>query len=65
MAFILMFQYGFLRTKSTGEVDTSRVYLSGLYPIGPNKDFITFQADAHFVHLDDLSCGTKSGNEVS
>jgi len=44
-------QYGFIRRKSTGTVDTGRVYTYGRYLVGPDFKFKTFPADAHYIDL--------------
>lgn len=42
---------GFARQKSTGTVNTDKVYGAGRQFIGPDFEFKTFRADAHFVTL--------------
>ena len=54
-----------MKTLSTGEIDASKVYKGGLYPVGPNKGFLTFPADAHFEALDGLTVATADENSVS
>ena len=45
----LCFQYGFRRRKTTGSVDTNKVYgMGGRHAVGPDYEFKVFAADAHF-----------------
>ena len=53
-------EYGLLQRKSTGKVDTTKVYGSGRYAVGPDA-FLKYRADAHSLQLDDLSVFSSSG----
>lgn len=53
-SYIEYYEYGLLQRKSTGTVDTSEVYLNGRHFVGPDYTFKKYQADAHFVQLDEL-----------
>ena len=53
------YNYGLVQRKSTGSVDTTEVYSSGRYFLGPDKRFLKYQADAHMQQLDQL--GVFSG----
>lgn len=57
-------QLGFKRRKSTGYVDISEVYTSGRYFVGPDYTFKVFQANAHFVKLDEISVWTDDKVEI-
>ena len=54
-------EYGLLQRKSTGKVDTTKVYGSGRYAVGPDYTFLKYRADAHSLQLDDLSVFSSSG----
>lgn len=54
-SYVDYYEYGLLRTKATGKVDTSRVYSRGRYYKGVTKDFLKYQADAHYEALNELS----------
>ena len=58
-------QYGLKQRKSTGTVDVTKVYDSGRYAIGPDYKFLTYQADAHVLDLDELSVFSASGGDNS
>lgn len=57
-------QFGFKRQRSTGRVDTSKVYTGGKYFIGPAYDIKVFRADAHFLDLNDIDIFTRDKLEV-
>ena len=59
------FQYGFKRQKSTGSVNTDEVYSGGKYLVGPDYEFKTFKASAHFEALRDVTVFTSDKLEVS
>lgn len=44
-----------------GKVHTNRVYTRGRYAIGPDYKFFKYQADAHFVHLEDVGVFSDGG----
>ena len=46
---------GFVKSKTTGTVDTSEVWTSGRRWIGPDKTFKIFKASAHNITLDRIS----------
>ena len=56
---------GFKRRKSTGNVDTSRVYTTGRYAVGPDAEFKIFSSVAHFVNLTNVAIFTSDRLEVS
>lgn len=58
------YELGFKRRKSTGYVDISEVYTSGRYFVGPDYTFKVFQADAHFVELNEISVWTGDKIEI-
>ena len=49
--------------KTTGSVDTSRVYGRGRYNLGPDRKFLKYQADAHHEHFEDLAIFSASEGE--
>ncbi|XP_048583090.1 uncharacterized protein LOC5519620 [Nematostella vectensis] len=55
----------FKRQKSTGEVDLSKVYTSGLHLIGPDYAFKPFRADAHFETLSKITTYSTDKVEVT
>lgn len=63
---VLLFysQYGFLRRKSTGNVDVSKVYSGGKYFVGPDYEFKVFKADAHYLDMHDIAIFTRDKLEV-
>ena len=62
---IFFFQYGFKRQKSTGSVNTDEVYSGGKYLVGPDFEFKTFKASAHFETLRDVTVFTSDKLEVN
>ncbi|XP_031562107.1 uncharacterized protein LOC116297923 [Actinia tenebrosa] len=58
------YEYGFLKRKSTGKVDTSKVYLSGRHFVGPDYTFKKFKADAHFEDINNIAVFTSDKLEV-
>ncbi|KAK6165892.1 hypothetical protein SNE40_022710 [Patella caerulea] len=58
------YEMGFKRQKSTGTVDTDKVYEGGKHFIGPDYEFKVFRSDAHFVTLTDVSVFTLDKLEV-
>ncbi|KAK7113664.1 uncharacterized protein [Littorina saxatilis] len=58
------YEYGFKRQKSTGSVKTDEVYSGGKYLIGPDYEFKTFPASAHFETLRDVTVFTSDKLEV-
>lgn len=58
------YEYGLDQRRTTGSVDTTKVYDSGRYFLGPDHGFIRYQADAHYVPLDQLEVfSAGSSNE--
>lgn len=58
-------EYGFRRRKSSGTVDTSKVYSSGRHLVGPDTEFKVFPADAHFVEFQHVTVFTSDKLQVS
>ncbi|KAK3591936.1 hypothetical protein CHS0354_031438 [Potamilus streckersoni] len=58
-------QFGFVRQKSTGTVNTTKVYSGGKYFIGPDYEFKVFKADTQFITLDNVAVFTSDKLEVS
>lgn len=58
------YQYGFKRQKSTGSVNTEKVYAGGKYLIGPDFEFKNFSASAHFEDLYDVAVFASDKLEV-
>lgn len=58
------YEYG-LEKRKTGKVDTSKVYESGRYVVGPAYEFVKYQADSHFVQIEELSVFSAGDNEDS
>eukprot|EP00568_Trieres_chinensis_P003646 CAMPEP_0183306692 /NCGR_PEP_ID=MMETSP0160_2-20130417/13528_1 /TAXON_ID=2839 ORGANISM="Odontella Sinensis, Strain Grunow 1884" /NCGR_SAMPLE_ID=MMETSP0160_2 /ASSEMBLY_ACC=CAM_ASM_000250 /LENGTH=315 /DNA_ID=CAMNT_0025470133 /DNA_START=15 /DNA_END=962 /DNA_ORIENTATION=+ len=54
-SYVEYYEYGLAQRKTTGAVDTSKVYARGRYLLGPDYKFLKYQADAHHEHLDALS----------
>jgi hypothetical protein len=42
-SYIDYYDYGLVQRKSTGSVDTDKVYSSGRYMVGPDRHFIKYQ----------------------
>ena len=62
-SYVEYYEYGLTRRKTTGKVDTSKVYSRGRYFLGPDKSFIKYQADAHYVSLKEM--GVFSASETN
>lgn len=58
-------EYGLQKRKTSGVVDYSRVYGAGRHLNGPLNTFIKYQADAHFVSLEELSVFSAGQTESS
>jgi len=58
------YEYGFVKSKTTGSVDTSEVYTSGRHFVGPDKTFKTFQSTAHLITLDDILIFSRDKLEI-
>jgi hypothetical protein len=55
LAHVEYYQYGLEQRKTTGSVNTEKVYGRGRYFLGVTRSFLTYQADGHFEKLDELS----------
>lgn len=62
-SYIDYYDYGLRQRKSTGSVDTDKVYSSGRYFIGPDHRFLKYPADQHILHLEDLAVFSDGGEE--
>lgn len=60
-----MTQYGFKKQKSTGTVNTEKVFSGGKHFIGPDFEFKKFKASSHFLDLIDVTVFTADKLEVS
>ncbi|KAL4222775.1 hypothetical protein ACF0H5_018815 [Mactra antiquata] len=58
-------QLGFKRQKTTGSVDTSKVYSGGKHFVGPDYEFKVFKATAHLLDLHNIRVFTRDKMEVS
>ena len=58
------FQYGFVREKSSADVDTSKVYTMGKYFVGPGYDFKVYPRNAQTIQLDKVAVFTADRLEV-
>lgn len=58
------YELAFTKQKSTGVVDKSKVYDGGRYFIGPDYTFKVFQADVHFVDLENSKVFSADKLEV-
>jgi hypothetical protein len=52
---------GLKQRKSTGKVSTDKTYSMGRYMIGPDMTFLKYDADSHFVHLEDVAVFSDGG----
>jgi|EP00550_Attheya_septentrionalis_P002462 hypothetical protein len=59
-SYVEYYEYGLAQRKTTGSVDTVKVYSSGRYNLGPTYGFHKYQADAHHESLDELQVFSKS-----
>lgn len=59
-SYVEYYEYGLVQRTTTGSVDTSKVYSSGRYNLGPTYAFHIYQADAHHENLDGLQVFSKS-----
>jgi len=64
-SYIEYYEFGLAQRISTGAVDTSEVYSSGRYLIGPDKRFIKYPADAHLESFENLGVFSKSSSNES
>jgi hypothetical protein len=51
-SYIEYYEYGLLKHRTTGSVDTSQVYSNGRYMVGVTQEFLKYQSDAHHEELD-------------
>lgn len=64
-SYLEYYEYGMVRAKFTGKIDTSEVYSRGRYFLGIEKEFRKYQADAHFEELVALSVFSSGESEDS
>eukprot|EP00546_Thalassionema_frauenfeldii_P014981 CAMPEP_0178913174 /NCGR_PEP_ID=MMETSP0786-20121207/10691_1 /TAXON_ID=186022 /ORGANISM="Thalassionema frauenfeldii, Strain CCMP 1798" /LENGTH=314 /DNA_ID=CAMNT_0020585877 /DNA_START=26 /DNA_END=970 /DNA_ORIENTATION=- len=64
-SYIEYYEYGLIRNKFTGKIDTSEVYERGRYFLGIEKEFRKYQADAHFEELVALPVFSNGESEDS
>lgn len=57
------YEYGLKQRKSTGKVQVDKVYSSGRYLTGPDRTFLTYPADQHILHLDQLAVFSDGGSD--
>jgi len=62
-SYIDYYDYGLKQRKSTGRVDTNKVYSSGRYFTGPDMKFLKYPADQHILHLEDLAVFSDGGDD--
>jgi hypothetical protein len=62
-SYVEYYEYGLIMRKSTGSVDTGKVYPRGRYALGPDRKFLKYQADAHHEHFDGLEVFSASEGE--
>lgn len=58
------YEMGFVKSKTTGKVDTSQVYTSGLHFIGPAHTFKKFRCDVQFESFKNVAIFNKEKIEV-
>ena len=59
------YDYGLVQRKSTGGVDTNRTYAKGRYYLGPDRRFLTYQADAHLESFEQLGVFSATTSNAS
>jgi len=64
-SYVDYYDYGLIQRKSTGSVDTDRVYSNGRYMIGPDRKFIKYQADAHLESFEALGVFSAATSNTS
>lgn len=64
-SYLEYYDYGLLKDKITGKVNTNRVYPGGRHFVGPASTFIKYQGDAHFLNLGELSVFSASDTNSS
>lgn len=65
LAHVEYYEYGLDQRKTTGSVDTSKVYGQGRYMLGPDHRFIKYPADAYYELFDELSVFSAGGSNES
>lgn len=60
-SYIDYWEYGLKQRKTTGAVDITKIYGKGRYLVGPDYKFLKYQADAHYVHLEDVGVFSDGG----
>ena len=61
-SYVDYYDYGLVKDKTTGTVESGRVYTQGRYMLGVTKGFLIYQADAHHEKPDDLSVFSAGDN---
>lgn len=64
-SYLDFYEYGFARRRTTGTVDTSKVYQGGRHFIGPDFEFKEFYAAAQFVYFGHIPIFTTDNLQVS
>jgi len=64
-SYLEYYEYGLTKRKTTGKVNTDKVYAQGRHVLGPDITFIKYQADAHFLPLSELSVFSASDTNSS
>jgi len=59
-SYIDYYDYGLKQRKSTGRVETNKVYSSGRYFTGPDNRFLKYPADQHILHLENVAVFSQS-----
>ena len=59
-----MFKYGFVRGVFTGRVDTTKVFSTGRYLMGPHLEFKKFPSSAQFVSYSHIPIFTNDNLQV-
>jgi len=62
-SYIDYYDYGLEQRKSTGKVNTDKVYNGGRYWLGPDKTFLKYPADEQILFLDDLAVFSDGGED--
>jgi len=63
-SYLDFYEYGFVRRRTTGSVDTNKVYAGGRHIIGPDFEFKEFYAAAQFVKFSHIPIFTLDNLEV-
>jgi hypothetical protein len=64
-SYVEYYEYGLEQRKSTGSVDTSRVFSRGRYNNGPDYTFLIYQADAHYEEFNSFSVFSAGASNES